>query len=114
MRVKDSRVFVCPRCFYISFPLRLACGDVEGRINALFNRVNAIQKKSGQFDVSLHVFLLFQSDKHKRELWVYLDHVVFQLLLCVGEFFVNSPEAEAEWEAYKSGAKKGKVYFRSK
>uniref|UniRef100_A0A671KDM2 CWF19-like protein 1 n=1 Tax=Sinocyclocheilus anshuiensis TaxID=1608454 RepID=A0A671KDM2_9TELE len=65
-------------------PLRLlASGDVEGRINALFNRVNAIQKKSGQFD----------------------------LLLCVGEFFGNSPEAEAEWEAYKSGAKKGKVSF---
>lgn len=34
----------------------LACGDVEGKITALFNRVNAIQKKSGQFDVSL--FLL--------------------------------------------------------
>uniref|UniRef100_A0A8C2APA3 CWF19-like protein 1 n=1 Tax=Cyprinus carpio TaxID=7962 RepID=A0A8C2APA3_CYPCA len=64
-------------------PLRvLACGDVEGRINALFNRVNAIQKKSGQFD----------------------------LLLCVGEFFGNSPEAEAEWEAYKSGAKKAPIH----
>lgn len=48
-----------PRCFYISFPLRLACGDVEGRINALFNRVNAIQKKSGQFDVSPHVDLSY-------------------------------------------------------
>uniref|UniRef100_A0A672QF14 CWF19-like protein 1 n=1 Tax=Sinocyclocheilus grahami TaxID=75366 RepID=A0A672QF14_SINGR len=64
-------------------PLRvLACGDVEGRINALFNRVNAIQKKSGQFD----------------------------LLLCVGEFLGNSPEAEAEWEAYKSGAKKAPIH----
>uniref|UniRef100_A0A672NPX0 CWF19-like protein 1 n=1 Tax=Sinocyclocheilus grahami TaxID=75366 RepID=A0A672NPX0_SINGR len=63
-------------------PLRvLACGDVEGRINALFNRVNAIQKKSGQFD----------------------------LLLCVGEFFGTS-EAEAEWEAYKSGAKKAPIH----
>lgn len=30
----------------------LACGDVEGRLNALFNRVQAIQKKTGQFDVS--------------------------------------------------------------
>uniref|UniRef100_A0A671MGQ4 CWF19-like protein 1 n=1 Tax=Sinocyclocheilus anshuiensis TaxID=1608454 RepID=A0A671MGQ4_9TELE len=59
----------------------LACGDVEGRINALFNRVNAIQKKSGQFD----------------------------LLLCVGEFFGTS-EAEAEWEAYKSGAKKAPIH----
>ncbi|RXN17764.1 CWF19 1 [Labeo rohita] len=64
-------------------PLRvLACGDVEGRINALFNRVNAIQKKSGQFD----------------------------LLLCVGEFFGTTSEAEAEWEAYKSGAKKAPIH----
>ncbi|KAI4888468.1 hypothetical protein NFI96_015928 [Prochilodus magdalenae] len=64
-------------------PLRvLACGDVEGRITALFNRVNTIQKKSGQFD----------------------------LLLCVGEFFGTSPEAEAEWEAYKSGAKKAPIH----
>lgn len=32
---------------------RLACGDVEGKISALFNRVQAIQKKTGQFDVSV-------------------------------------------------------------
>lgn len=32
---------------------------------------------------------------------------LLQLLLCVGDFFGKSPEAEAEWEAYKSGAKKG-------
>ncbi|MCJ8736248.1 hypothetical protein PDJAM_G00256890 [Pangasius djambal] len=64
-------------------PLRvLACGDVEGRISALFNRVNTIQKKSGQFD----------------------------LLLCVGDFFGKSPEAEAEWEAYRSGAKKAPIH----
>uniref|UniRef100_W5KIV5 CWF19-like protein 1 n=1 Tax=Astyanax mexicanus TaxID=7994 RepID=W5KIV5_ASTMX len=64
-------------------PLRvLACGDVEGKITALFNRVNTIQKKSGQFD----------------------------LLLCVGEFFGTSPEAETEWEAYKSGAKKAPIH----
>lgn len=48
------------RCFNVSFPLSLACGDVEGRINALFNRVNAIQKKSGQFDVSVHVYLILK------------------------------------------------------
>ncbi|XP_027019704.2 CWF19-like protein 1 [Tachysurus fulvidraco] len=64
-------------------PLRvLACGDVEGRISALYNRVNTIQKKSGQFD----------------------------LLLCVGDFFGRSPEAEAEWKGYKSGAKKAPIH----
>ncbi|KAI2556929.1 CWF19 like cell cycle control factor 1 [Homo sapiens] len=32
-------------------PLRLlACGDVEGKFDILFNRVQAIQKKSGNFD----------------------------------------------------------------
>ncbi|KAF0028803.1 hypothetical protein F2P81_017908 [Scophthalmus maximus] len=62
-------------------PVRvLACGDVEGRLNALFNRVQTIQKKTGQFD----------------------------LLLCVGEFFGTTPEAEAEWQLYKTGAKKGR------
>ncbi|XP_012992778.2 CWF19-like protein 1 isoform X1 [Esox lucius] len=64
-------------------PLRiLACGDVEGRINAVFNRVRTIQKKSGQFD----------------------------LLLCVGDFFGSSPEAQVEWQEYKSGAKKAPIH----
>lgn len=31
-----------------------------------------------------------------------------QLLLCVGEFFGTTPEAEAEWQQYKTGAKKGR------
>ncbi|XP_059843563.1 CWF19-like protein 1 isoform X4 [Hypanus sabinus] len=60
-------------------PLRiLACGDVEGKLNVLFNRVRSIQKKSGDFD----------------------------LLLCVGNFFGTTAEAESEWADYKSGAKK--------
>ncbi|KAK2882949.1 CWF19-like protein 1 [Channa argus] len=63
-------------------PVRvLACGDVKGRLNALFNRVQTIQKKTGQFD----------------------------LLLCVGEFFGTTPEAEAEWQQYKTGAKKAPI-----
>lgn len=32
---------------------RLACGDVEGKLGVLFNRVQTIQKKTGQFDVSV-------------------------------------------------------------
>ncbi|XP_029020085.1 CWF19-like protein 1 [Betta splendens] len=64
-------------------PLRvLACGDVEGKLNALFSRVQAIQKKTGQFD----------------------------LLLCVGEFFGTTTEAEAEWQQYKTGAKKAPIH----
>uniref|UniRef100_V9KJE3 CWF19-like protein 1 n=1 Tax=Callorhinchus milii TaxID=7868 RepID=V9KJE3_CALMI len=60
-------------------PLRvLACGDVEGKLNVLFNRVRSIQKKSGDFD----------------------------LLLCVGNFFGSTEEAESEWEDYKTGVKK--------
>uniref|UniRef100_H2SMS2 CWF19-like protein 1 n=1 Tax=Takifugu rubripes TaxID=31033 RepID=H2SMS2_TAKRU len=64
-------------------PIRvLACGDVEGKLSALFNRVQAIQKKTGQFD----------------------------LLLCVGEFFGTSPEAENEWQQYKTGVKKAPIH----
>uniref|UniRef100_A0A8C9FML6 CWF19-like protein 1 n=1 Tax=Pavo cristatus TaxID=9049 RepID=A0A8C9FML6_PAVCR len=60
-------------------PLRvLACGDVEGRLETLFGRVRAIQSKSGRFD----------------------------MLLCVGDFF--SSTSDAEWAEYRSGAKKGK------
>ncbi|XP_051889844.1 CWF19-like protein 1 [Pristis pectinata] len=63
-------------------PLRiLACGDVEGKLNVLFNRVRSIQKKSGDFD----------------------------LLLCVGNFFGTTEEAESEWAEYKSGAKKAPI-----
>uniref|UniRef100_H3DN04 CWF19-like protein 1 n=1 Tax=Tetraodon nigroviridis TaxID=99883 RepID=H3DN04_TETNG len=64
-------------------PLRvLACGDVEGRLSILFSRVQTIQKKSGQFD----------------------------LLLCVGEFFGTTPEAESEWQQYKTGVKKAPIH----
>uniref|UniRef100_A0A8C6U145 CWF19-like protein 1 n=1 Tax=Neogobius melanostomus TaxID=47308 RepID=A0A8C6U145_9GOBI len=64
-------------------PVRvLACGDVEGRLTALFNRVQSIQKKAGPFD----------------------------LLLCVGEFFGTTPVAEAEWQQYQSGLKKAPIH----
>nr|XP_022339809.1 CWF19-like protein 1 [Crassostrea virginica] len=53
----------------------LVSGDVEGHLDKLFNRVNSIQKKSGLFD----------------------------LLLCVGEFFGGNKE---EWEKYRTGQKK--------
>ncbi|XP_043569496.1 CWF19-like protein 1 isoform X4 [Chiloscyllium plagiosum] len=59
----------------------LACGDVEGKLDALYNRVRSIQKKSGDFD----------------------------LLLCVGNFFGTTAEAESEWAEYKSGAKKAPI-----
>ena len=36
----------------LCFVCRLVCGDVEGQFSKLFNRVNSIQKKAGQFDVS--------------------------------------------------------------
>ncbi|XP_058527205.1 CWF19-like protein 1 isoform X2 [Ochotona princeps] len=61
-------------------PLRiLACGDVDGKFDVLFNRVRVIQKKSGDFD----------------------------LLLCVGNFFGTTPDAE--WEEYKTGIKKAPI-----
>ncbi|XP_057710667.1 CWF19-like protein 1 isoform X2 [Corythoichthys intestinalis] len=60
----------------------LVCGDVEGKLGALFNRVQSIQKKTGHFD----------------------------LLLCVGEFFAATPEAEEEWQRYKSGEKKAPIH----
>ncbi|XP_078530118.1 CWF19-like protein 1 isoform X1 [Lissotriton helveticus] len=60
----------------------LACGDVDGKFDILFNRVRAIQKKSGQFD----------------------------LLLCVGNFFSTNPATEVEWKEYKTGAKKAPIH----
>ncbi|NXG51521.1 C19L1 protein, partial [Psilopogon haemacephalus] len=58
---------------------RLACGDVEGRLETLFRRVKAIQDKSGRFD----------------------------MLLCVGNFF--GPTSEIEWAEYRTGAKKAPI-----
>uniref|UniRef100_A0A8B9T3K4 CWF19-like protein 1 n=1 Tax=Anas platyrhynchos TaxID=8839 RepID=A0A8B9T3K4_ANAPL len=57
----------------------LACGDAEGRLEALFGRVRAIQDKSGRFD----------------------------MLLCVGNFF-GSP-SDPEWTEYRTGAKKAPI-----
>lgn len=34
--------------------------------------------------------------------------LLLQLLLCVGQFFGTTAEAEEEWRQYKSGAKKGR------
>ncbi|XP_077449775.1 CWF19-like protein 1 [Stigmatopora argus] len=59
----------------------LVCGDVAGELKALFQRVKSIQKKTGNFD----------------------------LLLCVGEFFADTPEAEEEWQLYESGVKKAPI-----
>ncbi|XP_069619506.1 CWF19-like protein 1 isoform X1 [Ranitomeya imitator] len=59
----------------------LACGDVYGKFDLLFNRVRQIQKKSGEFE----------------------------LLLCVGSFFGTSPESEALWREYKSGVKQAPI-----
>ncbi|KAL8168569.1 UNVERIFIED_CONTAM: hypothetical protein K2H54_002836 [Gekko kuhli] len=61
-------------------PLRiLVCGDAEGRLGALFGRVEAVQRKSGAFD----------------------------LLLCVGNFFGSA--RDTEWEDYQTGTKKAPV-----
>uniref|UniRef100_A0A8C5JFL4 Uncharacterized protein n=1 Tax=Junco hyemalis TaxID=40217 RepID=A0A8C5JFL4_JUNHY len=61
---------------------KLACGDVEGRLEAIFGRVRAIQAKSGRFD----------------------------MLLCVGNFFGST--SEAEWAEYRTGAKKGRSRYQ--
>ncbi|XP_077180286.1 CWF19-like protein 1 isoform X2 [Paroedura picta] len=61
-------------------PLRiLASGDAEGRLGALFGRVEAAQRKSGAFD----------------------------LLLCVGNFFGSAQDTE--WEDYQTGRKKAPI-----
>lgn len=91
---------------------RLACGDVEGRLSALYNRVQAIQKKTGQFDVSDSVVPSPHTHTHTHQP-TYKSDLIFcllllQLLLCVGQFFGTTVEAEEEWQQYKSGAKKGK------
>ncbi|XP_033010315.1 CWF19-like protein 1 isoform X2 [Lacerta agilis] len=57
----------------------LVCGDVEGRLGSLYSRVQAVQSKSGAFD----------------------------LLLCVGNFFGSAQDPE--WEEYQTGAKKAPI-----
>ncbi|XP_066486681.1 CWF19-like protein 1 isoform X2 [Tiliqua scincoides] len=61
-------------------PLRLlVCGDVSGRLGALYGRVEAAQRKSGAFD----------------------------LLLCVGSFF--DAARDAEWEEYRAGRRTARI-----
>jgi hypothetical protein len=55
----------------------LVCGDVRGKFLQLFARVNAIQKKTGQFD----------------------------MMFCVGDFFGdNDDDDDSEWEKLRSGS----------
>ncbi|XP_068652262.1 zinc finger CCCH domain-containing protein 64 isoform X1 [Aristolochia californica] len=56
-------------------PRFLFCGDVLGRLNQLFKRVAAVNKSAGPFDA----------------------------LLCVGQFFPDSPELQGEFLDYLEG-----------
>ncbi|ESP05130.1 hypothetical protein LOTGIDRAFT_227825 [Lottia gigantea] len=58
----------------------LACGDVCGKFNQLYNRVSAIQKKGGNFDV----------------------------LLCVGDFFGNDSAEWEDYKSGKIKGKRGR------
>lgn len=56
-------------------PRILLCGDVNGRLNQLFKRVSSVNKSAGPFDA----------------------------LLCVGQFFPDSPDQLDEFTAYIEG-----------
>ncbi|CAJ1941685.1 unnamed protein product [Sphenostylis stenocarpa] len=56
-------------------PRILLCGDVLGRLNQLFKRVSSVSKSAGPFDA----------------------------LLCVGQFFPDSPEQLEEFTAFIEG-----------
>lgn len=60
---------------FIMAPRILLCGDVFGRLNQLFKRVSSVNKAAGPFDA----------------------------LLCVGQFFPDSPEQVEEFMAYIEG-----------
>ncbi|CAK8564045.1 unnamed protein product [Lathyrus sativus] len=57
-------------------PRILLCGDVFGRLNQLFKRVSSVNKSAGPFDA----------------------------LLCVGQFFPDSPELLDDFMSYIEGA----------
>ncbi|GER36000.1 CwfJ-like family protein / zinc finger(CCCH-type) family protein [Striga asiatica] len=59
-------------------PRILLCGDVLGRLNQLFKRVTSVNKSAGPFDA----------------------------LLCVGQFFPDSPEGLEEFNDYIEGRSK--------
>ncbi|XP_048581783.1 CWF19-like protein 1 isoform X2 [Nematostella vectensis] len=60
----------------MSQPLKiLVCGDVNGKINQLYNRVKTVLKKNPGFE----------------------------MLLCVGSFFSGSEETHREWDSYMKG-----------
>jgi hypothetical protein len=60
----------------------LVCGDVRGKFVQLFTRVNAIQKKMGQFD----------------------------MMFCVGDFFGDDDDNDdSEWERLRTGIIKAPV-----
>lgn len=54
----------------------------------------------------LHIHTHTHQPTYKSDLIFCL--LLLQLLLCVGQFFGTTVEAEEEWQQYKSGAKKGK------
>ncbi|KAI3941941.1 hypothetical protein MKW98_009151 [Papaver atlanticum] len=59
----------------MSPPRILVCGDVSGRLSQLYKRVSTVNKSAGPFDV----------------------------LLCVGQFFPDSPENNEEFLDYIQG-----------
>lgn len=86
-------------------PRLLLCGDVLGRVNQLFKRVSSVS-----LSVSFQGFLFIII--HWRRCNESIECVLFQVnksagpfdaLLCVGQFFPDSPEQLDEFMAYIEG-----------
>ena len=57
----------------------LVSGDVEGKLTQLYNRINNIQKKAGQFDVSFYRWKKGGTCSRNLKIWVLYIHSTFPL-----------------------------------
>lgn len=89
-------------------PRILLCGDVLGRLNQLFKRVSSV---SNSLSLSLCVcffrVLIYELEALQWTQWVLFQvnksAGPFDALLCVGQFFPDSPEQVDEFMSYIEG-----------
>lgn len=82
---------------------RLVCGDVRGRLQAFFDKIDALNRKAGPFSVSF--FLATESVPLITITITYALPFPSQMVLCVGSFFsVDEPNVERQWAEYTTSS----------
>lgn len=79
----------------------LVCGDVNGKLKALFDRVNAVSKKGGAFDMLVCAGSFFSDEDGANNDWIDLMSGKSDLKVPTTPIYVLGPQSEAQQRFYE-------------